>query len=209
MSTSDENSVDYDLIVISGTAAGLSVAISMRDAGLGRVRVIVPPGETISFPDLIAENQVEVGYNEALIGIDYADEVLSIETDQRTYRASAALVATRNRNPEWAPPIPYPASEKITIDTLPEGVRDSDILIVGHTNHAVELAAEAAAAGAGTVLAAGGPDPAQLAPAPRRHSKRRLLADRHIARCCVLPRDRPDRTAIGCAQASAPRRRDL
>ena len=137
----------------------------MLGAGLSRVRVIVPPGEAIAFPDLIAENQVEVGYNEQVLGIDFADDVLSVQTDQRTYRSTACLVATRYRNPEWTPPIPLPSSEKITIDTLPDGVRDDDILIVGHTNHAVELAAEATAAGAGVVLAAGGLDPAQLAPA--------------------------------------------
>ena len=64
----NENNVDYDLIVISGTAGGLSVAMSMLEAGLTRVRVIVPPGEAIAFPDLIAENQIEVGYNEQVTG---------------------------------------------------------------------------------------------------------------------------------------------
>ena len=62
MGETDTANVDYDLIVISGTAGGLSVAMSMLQAGLSRVRVIVPPGETIAFPDLIAENQIEVGY---------------------------------------------------------------------------------------------------------------------------------------------------
>ena len=136
MTTNNDDAVDYDLIVISGTAGGLSVAISMLGAGLSRVRVIVPPGEAIAFPDLIAENQVEVGYNEQVLGIDFADDVLSVQTDQRTYRSTAYLVATRYRIPEWTPPIPLPSSEKITIDTLPDGVRDDDFMIVGYADHA-------------------------------------------------------------------------
>ena len=188
----DSANVDYDLIVISGTAGGLSVAMSMLQAGLSRVRVIVPPGEAIAFPDLIAENQIEVGYNEQVTGIDYADDVLSVQTDQRTYRSSSCLVATRYRNPEWKPTVPFPESEKITIDTLPSGVRDDDILIVGYTNHAVELAVEATAAGAGVVLAAGGIDPAQLAPAADT-MVRRLEQERRLT---VLYRSVPDEIGL-------------
>ena len=194
VSSSNEStsSVDYDLIVISGTAAGLSVAISMLEVGLSRVRVIVPPGEAVAFPDLIAENQLEVGYNEAVVSIDYADDALVVETDQRTYRSTACLVATRHRNPTWVPPVGFPESDKISIDTLPDGVRDSDILIVGHTNHAVELAAEATAAGAGVVLAAGGLDPAQLAPAADT-VMRRLEKERRLT---VLYRAVPDEIGL-------------
>ena len=188
----DENNVDYDLIVISGTAGGLSVAMSMLEAGLTRVRVIVPPGEAIAFPDLIAENQIEVGYNEQVTGIDFVDDVLSVQTDQRVYRSTACLVATRYRNPDWQPPIGFPTSEKITVDTLPGGLRDDDILIVGYTNHAVELAAEATAAGAGVVLAAGGLDPAQLAPSADM-MMRRLEQERRLT---VLYRSVPDEIGL-------------
>jgi len=188
----NENNVDYDLIVISGTAGGLSVAMSMLEAGLTRVRVIVPPGEAIAFPDLIAENQIEVGYNEQVTGIDFVDDVLSVQTDQRVYRSTACLVATRYRNPDWQPPTGFPTSEKITVDTLPGGLRDDDILIVGYTNHAVELAAEATAAGAGVVLAAGGLDPAQLAPSADM-MMRRLEQERRLT---VLYRSVPDEIGL-------------
>ena len=182
----------YELIVIGGTAAGLSVAISMLSAGITRVRLIVPPGETVAFPDLIAEKQIEVGYNEQVTAIDYEDEVLSIQTDQRTYQARACLVASRYRNSQWQPEVAFPDSDKISIDTLPDGVRDSDILIVGRTNHAVELAVEATAAGAGVVLAAGGMDPAQLAPSADT-MLRRLEQERRLT---VLYRAVPDEIGL-------------
>ena len=64
-----ENDVDYDLIVIGGTAGGLSVAISSLRSGVERVRVI-EPGDSVAFPELVPKHQVDVSYGEQIEGVD-------------------------------------------------------------------------------------------------------------------------------------------
>ena len=182
-----DNGSDYDLIVIGGTAGGLSTAISAIHGGLKKVRVIAPESR-VAFPELVPVNQVEVGYGEQLESIDADDDRVIVTTDQRVYRARGCLVSTRHRDPAWTPPIKTPLSSNVTVDTLPEWLNDRDILVVGHTNHAAELVAEAAAGGAGVVFAAGGLDPAKLAPAADM-TLRRLERERRVT---VLYRAIPD-----------------
>jgi len=181
----------YDLIILGGTAGAISVAQSMLRAGVQRVRVIVPPGERVAFPELIPEHQIEVGYGESLTGIDADGQSLIVNTDQRAYRTRGCLVAMRYPDPAWKPPIVIPEGPSISVDALPEWLSDRDILVVGRTNHAVELVAEATARGAGVVMAAGGMDPAKLAPAADA-VLRRLERERRVT---VLYRAIPDEVA--------------
>ncbi len=187
---------DYDLIVLGGTAGGLSVAVSSLRSGLSRVRVIVPEG-SVAFPSLVPENKIEVGYREQILGVDVVNDLLVVSTDQRRYRARGCLVSLRHRDPTWSPPIAIDTAvagvdpesgPRVTIDDLPARLNDRDVLVVGHTNHAVELAAEAADSGAGVVLAASGLDPARLAPAADA-VLRRLERERRLT---VLYRAVPD-----------------
>lgn len=187
-----DEGADYDLIVIGGNAGGLSVAISSLRAGLPRVRV-VEPGSAVAFPELVPENQIEVGYGEQLISIDADGDLLVIVTSQRTYRVRGCLIADRHRDPAWSPPLPVTLTDHVSVDELPEWLNDRDILVVGYTNKAAELVAEAAAAGAGVVMAAGGMDPGQLAPAADA-VLRRLERERRVT---VLFRAVPDE--IGAA----------
>ena len=191
MATSqDESNLDraeYDLIIIGGTVGGLSLAISIQEAGLSRVRVI-EQGSEIAFPHLVPEHQLEVGYGEKLQSIDHDGTSVVVTTERRTYVATGCLVADLHSSPEYEIPVPTTLSEKVTIDSLPEGLNNRDILVVGHTNHAVEIVGKAAAAGAGVVLAAGGMDPAQLAPV----ADSRLRALERERRATVLYRSVPD-----------------
>lgn len=179
--------LDYDLIVIGGNAGGLSVAISSLRSGIGRVRVM-EPGSEVAFPELVPENQVEVGYGAKVESIDAVDGSIIVTTAERAYRTRSVLVAERHRDPAWQPPIGVDLASNVTIDDLPEWVNDRDILVVGYTNHAAELAAKAAAGGAGVVWAAGGIDPGQLAPAADA-VLRRLERERRMT---VLYRAVPD-----------------
>ncbi len=170
------------------------MAISSLRSGLSRVRVIAPEG-SVAFPGLVPENKIEVGYREQILAIDATDDLLVVTTDQRSYRTRGCLVSLRRRDPNWQPPVALADGEQmseptsaVTVDQLPERLNDRDILVVGHTNHAVELAAEAADAGAGVVLAAGGLDPARLAPAADA-VLRRLERERRLT---VLYRAVPD-----------------
>ncbi len=177
----------YDLVIIGGTAAGLSVAISSQRSGLGLVRV-VEPGHTVAFPELAQENALDIGYGETVQSIDTVGDDLVVNTDRLSYRSRAVLVASRADNPDWQPPVPVGASARVLVDELPEHLSDEDLLVVGYTDRAVELVAAAAAGGAGVVMAAGGLDPAKLSPAGD-HMLRRLERER---RATLLYRSVPD-----------------
>ena len=184
----DEHDDLYDLIIIGGTAGGLSVAISSLKSGLKRVRLI-EPGDRVAFDDLVPINQVDVSYGESLVGIERTEtgDELLITTSLRTYVSHGCLIAVRDRDPDWQPPIASP-SDSVSIDELPENIDDRDVLVVGYTDNAVELVWNAANSGARVVMAAGGMDPAQLAPAAD-SILRKLERER---RATLLYRDVPD-----------------
>lgn len=154
----------YDLVIVGGTAGGLSVAVSSLRSGLGLVR-IVESSNTLVFPDLVSHNQLDVGYGESLVSIDQVDGDLLVTTNRMAYRTKACLVADREQVPDWAPSITVADNERVHIDTAPEHVADEDVLVIGYTDRAVELVANLAAAGARVVMAAGGMDPGRLSPA--------------------------------------------
>ena len=153
----------YDLIIIGGRAGGLSVAISWHRSGLERVRIIEPSSE-IAFSELVAQNQLDIGYGEHAISVDIDGDDLIVTTNIHSYRTVGCLVTLREPDPDWIPPISVPPSDRVLIDELPPHPDDADVLVVGYTDHAVELVDAAATAGARVVMAAGGMDPAQLSP---------------------------------------------
>jgi len=155
---------DYDLVVIGGTAGGLSAAISTLRSGIGLVRV-VESGHSVAFPEMVGPDQLDVGYGESVVEIDAAGESVLVTTDKHAYRTKACLVANRRPLPGWKPPVEIYPSGRIHIDARPEHIENSDVLVVGYTDHAVECSAEAVQAGARVVLAAGGMDTDRLSPA--------------------------------------------
>ena len=58
----------YDLVIVGGTAGGLSVAVSSQRSGLSRVRII-EPSSAVVFPALVGEHQLDVGYGETVQSI--------------------------------------------------------------------------------------------------------------------------------------------
>ena len=153
----------YDLIVIGGSAGGLSVAISSLRTGLERVR-IVESSKRVALPDLIGPNQLDVGFGETVSSIDVHEDHLVVDTNRLSYRTRAVLVADRHRDPNWKPPIDLPESDRIHIGDA-GALSDEDIMIVGLSDHAVELSAHYADTGNRVVLAASGLDPSRLSPA--------------------------------------------
>ena len=183
----------YDLVVAGGTAGGLSVAISSQRSGVQSVRLISRSNQ-VTFPELVRDNQLDIGYGEmveAVDAIDGSDELL-IVTNRHRYRARAVLLAHRPPLPDYAPPIPVPDLRTITVDTEPSDPDGRDILVVGYTDHAVELAATIAAAGGHVVLAAGGMDPDLLSPAAD-NALRRMERERRIT---ILYRSLPDEIVV-------------
>jgi len=176
----------YDLVIIGGNAAGLSVAVSSLRSGLERVRV-VEPGHGVVFPELVGEEELDVGYGERVESIESHGELLVVSTNKLSYRCRGCLVALRRCDENWVPPPDVDLGERIHIDVLPGG-HDDDVLVVGHTDHAVELAVTAATAGSRVVLAAGGMDPTRLSAAGD-NMLRRLERER---RATILYRSVPD-----------------
>ena len=155
----------YDLVVVGGNTGGLSVAVAAQSGGLGRVRIL-EPSSAVAYTDLIGEHQLDVGFGETVERIDVAGDALEITTSKGVYAARACVVAHRTNvgNSVWTPPIDASLSERVMVDRFTGQLVDQDILIVGSTDHAVELTAKAALAGARVVLAAGGMTPKRLSP---------------------------------------------
>ena len=166
----------YDLVIIGGNAGGLSVAISSLRSGIENVRV-VEPGHEVAFPELVAENELDIGWGEVVSSVDVDGDELVVVTDHHIYRAHGVLIATRLTDPGWSAPIPVSEGDRVHVDALPEQLHEQDILVVGYTDHAVELVAKAAHGRANVVMAAGGMDPAKLSPAGE-HMLRRLERER-------------------------------
>lgn len=191
-------STGYDLVIFGGNAAGLSLAISSQRSGLQRVRIL-EPGSSVAFPELVGEEQLDVGFGETVTAVDRdasaapAEEGnppfdLVVTTNKGVYRTAAVVVAERSATKDWKPAFNVTLGPRILLDTLPENPIDQDILVIGHTDHAVELATRLAAEGAGVVLAAGGMDTTKLSPAGD-HWLRRLERER---RATLLYRSIPD-----------------
>ncbi len=176
----------YDLVIVGGNAGGLSVAISSARSGIENVR-IVEPGTTVAFPELVPENQLDIGYGENVISVDVDGDDLVVTTDHHVYRTTGVLIAQRERDPKWVSPIPVPDSERVLVDTLPDHIDDTDIMIIGLSDNAIELVANAAHRGGRVVMAAGGMDPGRLSPAGE-NMLRRLERER---RATVLYRSVP------------------
>ncbi len=196
VSTSDVQRA-YDLVIVGGSAGGLSVAVSSLRSGLRLIRII-ERSNAVVFPELVGDNQLDVGYGEWIESVDAIDDDLVVNTNRLSYRTRAVLIAERATNGEWRPEVPAAESDRIHIDSLPvihdqidqvdHVVSDQDILVIGYSDHAVELAATAAAHANRVVLAAGGMDPTRLSPAGD-NMLRRLERER---RATVLYRSIPD-----------------
>lgn len=168
MSNAAEMNVAYDLVVIGGSAGGLSVAISSLRSGLGLVR-IVEPSSSVVFPSLVAENQLDVGLGESVESIellqrDGEEDRLVITTNRLAYLTRACVVAQRPPLEGWEPHIDVSIDERVLVDDLSGIHEGDDVLVVGTTDNAIELTSEAVEAGGRVVLAAKGLDPARLSP---------------------------------------------
>ncbi len=182
----------YDLVIVGGSAGGLSVAVSSLRSGLASIRV-VEPGNAVVFPELVGDNQLDVGYGETVESIDVIGSSgdLAVNTNRLSYRTKAVLVAERHPVDGWRPPMPVPDSDRIHLGVAPE-VGDQDVLVVGYTDHAIELTATAIERGNRVVLAAGGMDPTKLSPAGD-NMLRRLERERKVT---VLYRSVPDQIGV-------------
>ncbi len=180
----------YDLVVVGGSASGLSAAVLAGKSGLTRVRII-EGASAVALPDIVGANQLDVGYGEAAAAIELAGEHLVVTTNRLSYRTKTVLIADRHTDPAWSPAISLPDSDRIHIAHSDVGT-DHDVLVVGPTDHAVELTAQFADTGNRVVLAASGMDPTKLSPTGEwllrqlEHQRRATLLYRSTPKHVVL-----------------------
>lgn len=184
------NDAAYDLVIIGGNAGGLSMAISAGQSGTRQVRILEETS-AVAFPELVGEHQLDIGYGEPVKSIDVDGSAIAVTTSKHVYTAGAVVVAARTATPSWVPPTKTTSSERVLIGTLPDYSADEDILVIGQTDHAVELTAHLAAAGARVVLAGGGMDPTKLSSAAE-STLHRLEKERHAT---LLYRSVPEQIA--------------
>ncbi len=153
------SAASYDLVVVGANAGGFSAAT----AGLGRVKVL-EPGTTVPFGSMLGPQALDISFGETVTSIDVDGEGLVVTTAKGSYGCRVCLVAQRVDDDGWVPPIPVTASDRVHVDALPARIADADLLVVGHTDHAVELASTLVEGGANVVLAAGGMDPTKVSP---------------------------------------------
>lgn len=182
----------YDLVVVGGSAGGLSVAISSLRSGLGLIRII-EPSSSVSFPSLVAENQLDVGLGETVESIellkrDGQDDRIVVTTNKLSYLTRACVVAQRPPLDGWSPDIPVSIDQRVSVDDVSEISEGEDVLVVGTSDNAVAMMAAAVEKGGRVVLAAKGLDPAKLSPGAD-NVVRRLERER---RATVLYRNAPD-----------------
>jgi ferredoxin--NADP+ reductase len=166
--TDQEQAATYDLVIVGGSAGGLSTAISSLRSGLDRVRIVESDDE-VAFPHLVGPNQLDVGFGETVTSIEPVDgpgdtEILIVTTNRLSYRTRAVLIADRHDDESWRPEISLPDSDRVHWGPFDPGT-DHDVLVVGASDHAVELTARYADGGNRVVLAASGMDPTKLSPA--------------------------------------------
>jgi ferredoxin--NADP+ reductase len=160
---SNAPSAAYNIVIVGGTAGAISVAISSQRAGLGLVRIL-EAGSSVAFDDLVGSEQLDIGYGESVTSVDLVDDDLVVTSNKQTYRTRAVMLAARSTVTEFTPAIPVPESDRVVVGAPPSQVTDQDVLVVGSTDHAVELTTRLARAGGRVVLAAGGMDPTRLSP---------------------------------------------
>ena len=159
-----DDTTTHDLIVVGATAGGLSVAEAAHRAGIERVHIL-ERGDSVLMPEVISRNDLGIGYGEKVSLIDIDDDgMVIVESNRRRRKARAVIIGERTYLHDSEPPIEVAANERVTVDNPPASAGDADVMVIGVSDHSVEVTAQLAAAGANVVLAADGLDPARLSP---------------------------------------------
>jgi len=159
-----EDTVTHDLIVIGATAGGLSAAEAASRAGIQEV-FILSRGDSVLMPEVLSRSDLGIAYGERVTLVDIDDDgMVIVESNRRRRKARAVIIGERTYLHESTPPIEVAANERVTVDNPPASAGDADVMVIGVSDHAVEVSAQLAAAGANVVLAADGLEPARLSP---------------------------------------------
>ncbi len=162
----------YDLIVVGGTLAGLSLAVKAREAGLARV-LVIEPDESVAAPEVVGQHALTVEYQASPTAVTSTATGVEVVADRFVATATAAVLADRTELPSPDPGFAIPASiaDRVHLLHLDAPSAGSDVLVVGIDDGVAEEAIRVAGAGARVVVALGGATMAEFS----RLASRKLL----------------------------------
>lgn len=157
----------YDLIVVGGSAQGLSSAMAGKNIGIKNIRVLNESSE-VAFPEIVGREMLDVGFGEAVISVELAAEGLAFSTNLNSYKTKALIIALNSKEAKVEVPEGIETSDRVHAgpESLTDPVNGLDILVVGDNDRAVVLSSQFIRAGArSVVLAARGMNPDLLSDA--------------------------------------------
>lgn len=145
----------WNVIVIGGNPAGLSVAYEARRAGMDGV-LVVEGGDRVTPSAIVGRYGLEVRYQSLVRRIEQRDDdTVIVETDTETFLTRVCVDA--RRIDEIGPPpdieIPDSLADRVGPDIAYADHRDTDVLVVGDGERAVANALRLEEDGARVVLA--------------------------------------------------------
>ena len=143
-----------DLIIVGTSLAAQSLAAEAQEAGLKKVVVVRDPSAPGSSMAPQENLNVISGAVTDVIATDHG-VVLTVD-ESEAMRATAVAIDTGLKVTEPPVEVPGTLSERIHLGVSDESMWDSDVLVVGASEAAAELAISLADQGAGTILARGG-----------------------------------------------------
>lgn len=176
---------EANLIVIGANRAAMSLALEACDAGVGHV-IMVADSSAGDHPALAPHPGIEVRHAPV-------DTIEDTAAGARVVVEGASLtteaVAVIDDSPPPAPPLPVPPSlsSRVLVGEVPDDVWDLDVLVVGGSETAAEVAISLAEQGTNVVLARGNTDARHLS----RLTRRTLLHREAERRITVLWHSRP------------------
>ncbi len=145
----------YDLVVVGGNPAGLSLARAAQQAGVDRVAVLAR-GESVIGAELVGRHRLEIHYQADVRSVtSIGDGRVVVETDHLSFATGLVAIADRGDVERASPPFPVPAdlADRVHTEVGSWASGDLDVLVVGEGESAAEAAIELAERGAGVVLA--------------------------------------------------------
>ncbi|CAN5508240.1 hypothetical protein BH24ACT7_BH24ACT7_09780 [soil metagenome] len=173
----------YDLVVVGGTLAGLSLAVQAREAGVTRL-LIIEPDESVTAPEVVGQHALTVEYQAPLLSIATTGDRVEVTTDRFTATATAVVLADRTELPSPPPDFPIPDAIADRVHLVPPDLdlSGSDVLVVGVDDGAAEETLRIADMGGGVVVCLGGADLAHFS----RLASRKLLRLEAERRATIL-----------------------
>jgi len=177
----------YDLLVLGGSAQGLSAAILAQQVGANEVKVLESSTD-VAYPKLVGQERLDIAYGETVESVVAKDDRLVVTTNVREYETRSCVVAFNAADAVVEIPDGVTVGDRIHSGPYEGSVAGQDVLVVGDNDRAVVLASRYVDEGANSVvLAAKGMNPDLLASASR-DQIRHLEKDRKLT---VLYRAQP------------------